>query len=382
MNDEPFFFILAVIVCPVGLLVGLMGTIVLLIKGKNWKGLSVIVLLAVLIGGGVYWRTLRTEERDNCSSQFIDWCENCRSLGWPTGTENSPTLSAETYICMKECFGVSFPETIYCDDTKEKCKDFGVGEAAGSAGNELEKIDLIKIDNPRSNQIIRSPVLIQGEARGYWFFEATFPIKLLDENGDVIVRHYAQAKQDWMTEDFVPFEAELGFEIEKKQNGTLILEKSNPSDLPENYDELRVPVILEKSEKNLQTIKLFYYNPDLDRDEAGNILCSKKGLVAVEREIPVSKTPIQDAIELLLIGGLTDEEIKQGITTEYPLNGLSLRGASLEEGNLTLEFNDLNNKTIGGACRVGILWFQIEATAKQFPQVQEVDFVPEDIFQP
>jgi hypothetical protein len=35
IGDEPFFFILAVIVCPIGLLVGLIGTIVLLIKKKR-----------------------------------------------------------------------------------------------------------------------------------------------------------------------------------------------------------------------------------------------------------------------------------------------------------------------------------------------------------
>jgi len=139
---------------------------------------------------------------------------------------------------------------------------------------------------------------------------------------------------------------------------------------------------LEKTEKTLQTIKLYYYNPDLDKDETDNVLCSKKGLVAVERKIPVTKTPIQDAIKLLLLGELTSEEKDQGVTTEYPLTGLSLKGASLKEGILTLEFNDPNNKTVGGSCRIGILWFQIEATAKQFPQIQEVKFMSEELFQP
>jgi len=248
-------------------------------------------------------------------------------------------------------------------------------------GDELEKIDLIRVDNPRPNQAIQSPILIKGEARGYWFFEASFPIKLINENGEVIIQHYAQAEDDWMTEDFVPFEAELNFEVANTQKGALILEKSNPSDLPENYNELRIPVILEKTEKSLELIKLYYYNSDLDKDETGNVLCSRKGLVAIEREI-ITKTPIQDAIKLLLLGELTNKEKAQGITTEYPLAGFSLKGASLKEGNLMLEFDDPNSKTIGGSCRVGILWFQIEATAKQFPQVQEVKFIPEDLFQP
>jgi len=133
-----------------------------------------------------------------------------------------------------------------------------------------------------------------------------------------------------------------------------------------------------------KTIKLYYYNPELDKDETGNTKCSRDGLVAIERKIPLSKTPIQDTIKLLLKGkeNLTEAEKAQGVTTEYPLEGLSLKGASLKDGVLTLEFDDSQNRTVGGSCRVGILWFQIEATAKQFPKVQQVRFLPEEIFQP
>ena len=131
-----------------------------------------------------------------------------------------------------------------------------------------------------------------------------------------------------------------------------------------------------------RTIKLYYYNYELDRDESGNIACSRNGLVSVKREIPITQTPIQDAIKLLLLGELTEEERVQGIDTEYPLEGLSLKSASLKDGVLTLEFDDPNNKTVGGSCRVGILWFQIEATAKQFSEVKQVRFLPEEIFQP
>ncbi|MDO8474536.1 MAG: tryptophan-rich sensory protein [bacterium] len=131
-----------------------------------------------------------------------------------------------------------------------------------------------------------------------------------------------------------------------------------------------------------RAVNLYYYNSKLDKDESGNIACSRDGLAPVERKIPITKTPIQDTIKLLLLGELTDEEQVQGIGTEYHLEGFSLKGASLQDGVLTLEFNDSKNRTVGGACRVGILWFQIEATAKQFPEVQEVRFLPEEIFQP
>lgn len=131
-----------------------------------------------------------------------------------------------------------------------------------------------------------------------------------------------------------------------------------------------------------QTVQLFYYDPEEDTDAGGNIMCSREGLVAVERTIPDTETPIEDTIKLLINGDLTAEEEAQGITTEYPLPGVELQGARLEDGALTLEFNDPQSQLSGGSCRVGILWFQIEETALQFPTVQTVQFEPEELFQP
>ncbi len=132
-----------------------------------------------------------------------------------------------------------------------------------------------------------------------------------------------------------------------------------------------------------RTIKLFYYSPELDRDESGNIACSRNGLAAVEREIPITQTPIQDAIKLLLKGELSTAEKTQGITTEYPLEDFYLVEVNLKnDGTLILKFSDSLNKTSGGSCRVGILWFQIEQTAKQFSGIKEVRFLPEELFQP
>ena len=141
----------------------------------------------------------------------------------------------------------------------------------------------------------------------------------------------------------------------------------------------------EKEEMPYKKVLLYYYNSEKDKDESGNIKCSQDGLVVIEREIPTSKTPIQDVINLFLKGkeNLTEEDIQKGITTEYPLEGFNLDEINFkEDGTLILKFNDSLNKTSGGSCRVGILWFQIEATAKQFSGVQQVRFLPEEIFQP
>lgn len=263
---------------------------------------------------------------------------------------------------------------------------FAVWRIFATPQDDLKRIKnknrLIRVLSPQPYETLSSPIIITGEARGNWFFEATFPIKLINEKGETLIQHYAEAQGEWMTENFVPFKAQLNFKIDKSQKAFLVLVKSNPSALPKNDDEIRIPVILKETKNKEHAIKLYYYSPELDKDASGNILCSKQGLISVKRQIPLTQTPIQDAIKLLIQGKLTQQEIAQGITTEYPLENFSLKGASLKDGVLTLEFNDPQNKSVGGACRTGILWFQIEATAKQFPEVREVKFLPEYLFQP
>jgi hypothetical protein len=129
-------------------------------------------------------------------------------------------------------------------------------------------------------------------------------------------------------------------------------------------------------------VQLFYYDAQRDMGPTGNLLCSAQGLVGVVRDIAVTKTPIGDTIRLLMRGELTADEMRQGISTEFPLAGLSLVGASIRDQVLTLSFRDLGSKTSGGSCRVSILRAQIEATAKQFEEVTEVRFAPADVFQP
>lgn len=118
---------------------------------------------------------------------------------------------------------------------------------------------LIKISEPTAKTKIFSPLIIKGEARGSWFFEASFPIKLLNADGKVIAKGIAQAKSDWMTNDFVPFEAELKFSAPKnidpslslplvkggeikETEGSLILSKDNPSGLPANDKQIIIPI--------------------------------------------------------------------------------------------------------------------------------------------
>lgn len=241
------------------------------------------------------------------------------------------------------------------------------------------KDDLIVVTSPKSNDTITSPITVEGKARGMWYFEASFPVQVLDANNVVLGSTTARALGNWMTEDFVPFTASVTFTPSTTATGTLVLKKDNPSGLPENDDELRIPV---RFNQQVRPVNLYYYDLNKDQDGKGILLCSKQGLIPVSRAIPISQTPIQDTINLLLKGDITAQERDTGIATEFPLTDVTLKGASLKGTALTLEFVDPQHKTSGGSCRARILWYQIEATALQFPEVESVSFIPADLFQP
>ncbi len=99
----------------------------------------------------------------------------------------------------------------------------------------------IRVETPKAHAKIASPFVVKGQARGTWYFEASFPVKLVDEKGAVIAQTPAQAQGEWMTEDFVPFEATLTFTATSGK-GTLVLERDNPSGLPQNDAQVRIPV--------------------------------------------------------------------------------------------------------------------------------------------
>lgn len=100
----------------------------------------------------------------------------------------------------------------------------------------------IRVDAPMHGETIASPFVVRGEAPGLWFFEASFPVKLLDGNGNVLAATHVDATSDWMTTSLVPFEATLTFSLPTTGTGTLVFAKDNPSDLPQNAASFSIPV--------------------------------------------------------------------------------------------------------------------------------------------
>ena len=107
--------------------------------------------------------------------------------------------------------------------------------------------ELIRVKTPPVNAPVNSPLTISGEARGVWYSEGGFPVRLISLNGRVLASGTAEAQGEWMTEDFVPFRSAINFRTENNILADLILDKANPSGLPKNDDSLTIPLLLNKN---------------------------------------------------------------------------------------------------------------------------------------
>ncbi len=124
-------------------------------------------------------------------------------------------------------------------EIKQKC--LRVWEEPCEEGTQTS---LVKLTSPTDGQEIQSPLTVEGEASGSWFFEGDFPVILTDWDGRIIAQGIATAEGDWMTENYVPFKATLEFtpDTTVSNRGSLILKKDNPSGLPQYDDAFEITV--------------------------------------------------------------------------------------------------------------------------------------------
>lgn len=105
--------------------------------------------------------------------------------------------------------------------------------------------DNIVVSKPLPEEKVAQTFGVQGEARGGWYFEASFPIEITDSNEVMLTTAIAQAQGEWMTELFVPFKAQVQIPASYHGPATVILKKDNPSGMPENDGSLSYSVVIE-----------------------------------------------------------------------------------------------------------------------------------------
>lgn len=122
-----------------------------------------------------------------------------------------------------------------------------VASTTPSTSKTFSKDDLISVKI--ADEPITSPYTITGIARGQWYFEASFPLELVDANGVQIARTIGTAEGDWMTTEFVPFTATFLFSTSTTKTGKIILRKDNPSGESSRDNSLTIPIIFKVFEK-------------------------------------------------------------------------------------------------------------------------------------
>lgn len=102
----------------------------------------------------------------------------------------------------------------------------------------------VRVTAPESGQPVFQNFSVTGEAPGNWYFEASFPIKIVDPNGNTVATGIATALTEWMTTEQVPFKADITV-ASYTGPATLVLLRDNPSGLPENDDSLSIPIVIQ-----------------------------------------------------------------------------------------------------------------------------------------
>lgn len=149
----------------------------------------------------------------------------------------APTQTPVTNF--EDCVAAGFP---VMESYPRKCRTSDDKVFTEDIGDELSKLNVLRLHTPRPNALVQSPLVVSGDVRGTWFFEGNFPIVLLDNMGNELSSTYAMANGEWMTEEFVPFSATLEFGKGEWELGTLSLIKANPSGLAEHDDEFHIPI--------------------------------------------------------------------------------------------------------------------------------------------
>ena len=183
-------------------------------------------VVGIFVGGLVLVAGLAVFLFMDCSGRWCGFLGNDAEIVVP-----SPVGSFEDCVAKGNPVMESYPRR--CSDGKSTFLETVPVEPVG---------DPVVLEGLVANDKIASPVTLTGKALGTWFFEASFPVRIVDAEGTVLGTGIAEAKSDWMTTDYVPFTATITFSGTTTDTGFLEFVKDNPSGLPEHDASVRVPV--------------------------------------------------------------------------------------------------------------------------------------------
>lgn len=121
-----------------------------------------------------------------------------------------------------------------------------VQDTAPSAPADTLQDPGITVSEPSPDAEVGSPIAVRGEARASWYSpQGTFPVRLKDEAGNILVDLYATALTPISSDGMTAFETFLDASAATVDRGMIVLEKAdNTSGDPNSAGSIIIPVRL------------------------------------------------------------------------------------------------------------------------------------------
>lgn len=193
------------------------------------------------------------------SQKYLDdslYCENKDDCTWQ----------------ITDCGGCSCPEPINQQNMIIwDCTDFDPGlncalacetknlECLNNTCVAISRGDDILVSYPWPDNKIENTFTIRGQAKGFWFFEGSFPFEIYDKDDNLLLQSYVRAQRGWMTDDWVPFKADVDI-VPTNKRGYIIFKRNNPSGLPEYDDSYYVHIRFADYTDNINPDGTIHYN--------------------------------------------------------------------------------------------------------------------------
>ena len=159
----------------------------------------------------------------------------------PSVPAEQPVLSFEDCVAAGYPVMESYPRQCRTPDGRTYAEEIPAPEPTYMNASS----DMIRVSTPTPGSVVGKPIAVMGEARGGWYFEASFPLEVRDASGTVIATGYAEAQGEWMTENFVPFIGTITVPESYIGEAVLVFMNDNPSGLAENARSVSFPITIE-----------------------------------------------------------------------------------------------------------------------------------------
>lgn len=241
----------------------------------------------------------------------------------------------------------------------------------------------IILDNIKSGDTVDMGFEVEGSVVGDWFFEGVFPVRVINQEGEIMDSLSAEALEEWTTEEAVPFSFKIETDLDEESIVVLKFEKSNPSGLEENSDSAEITITLKPlkiyEEVETMKVKVFFSSSKLNPELVD---CSL--VFPVQREVEET-VAVGRAALTELFKGTTEQEEDAGYFTNIN-EGVTIQSLTIKDGVAKVDLSSKLGEGVGGSCKVSAIRAQIEETLKQFSTVDSVvisiDGISEDILQP